>query len=130
LILSLSALPVNFNVQAAKFIAWLLLNSEPEGQNNQVCAYGIGLFWFALQLDPPPSDETLISLATWTLRRADEFYGGYSLGGLPGLQEMAIECQKRSSWERFGHELSLLDFSRHCYEVQGLVTMIGQQLAG
>jgi hypothetical protein len=129
LILSLHALPVDFTPQAVKFLAWLLLNSEPEAQEKQVCAYGIALFWSVLQLRQLVPDETLISLATWTLRRADEFYGSYSLGGLPGLQEMAVECQKRSSWERFGRELSSLDLSGHCHGLQGLVTMIGEQLA-
>jgi len=130
MVLSLRALPVDFNSHAAKFFAWLMLNSEPEGRDNRVCSYGIGLFWFALRLNPPPSDETLISLATWTLRRADELFGKYSLDRLPGLREMAVESQKQTSWERLGRELSLLDVSGHCYELQGLVTKIGEQLAG
>jgi len=130
MILSLRVLPVDINSHAAKFFAWLMLNSEPEGRDNRVCSYGIGLFWFALRLNPPPSDETLISLATWTLRRADELFGRYSLDRLPGLREMAVESQKRSSWERFGRELSSLDLSWHCSELQVLVKMIGEQLTG
>ncbi|MGA2217073.1 MAG: hypothetical protein ABSG51_03255 [Terracidiphilus sp.] len=130
MVLSLRALPVDFNSHAAKFFAWLMLNSEPEGRDNRVCAYGIGLFWFALRLNPSPSDEILISLGTWTLRRADELFGKYSLDRLPGLREMAVESQKQTSWERLGRELSLLDVSGHCYELQGLVTKIGEQLAG
>jgi len=130
MVLSLHALPIDLDVQAAKFIAWLLLNSEPKRRDVRVCAYGVGLFWFALQLDSSPPDADLISLATWTLRCADEFYGRYSLDRLPGLREMAVESQKRSSWERLGRELSLLDVSGHCDELQALVTTIGEQLAG
>jgi hypothetical protein len=130
LILSLHALPVDFTPQAVKFLAWLLLNLEPEGKDKQVCAYGIGLLWFALRLTPPVADGTLISLTKWIVRRTEELYGSYSLGGLPGLQEMVIECQKRESWERLGIAFSDFDLSGRSFALKRLVTTFGEQLAG
>ncbi|MFC5863058.1 hypothetical protein ACFPT7_12200 [Acidicapsa dinghuensis] len=142
--LSLDALPVDFSAQAAKFLAWLLLHSEPEGSDGQVCAYGLGLFWFALKHPAQFTDGSLISLAEWVSLRADELYQSpaselrqadaisdnrTSAPG-DGLREMALHCQKRSSWELLAIKLLDLDLSTRSYDLQARVQMIGEGLLG
>jgi hypothetical protein len=130
LIRSLRALPVDFNPQAVKHLAWLLLRPDPEGRNDQVRVYGVGLLWFALQIIPPVPDETLISLARWVFRRADELDWRPTAGGWSGLREMALNCQKKSSWELLGCEFCNLDLSKRPSDLRVWVQLIGEQLAG
>jgi hypothetical protein len=130
LILSLRDLPVDFASQAVKFLAWLLLNSEPEGQDNQVCAYGIGLLWFALQLAPPAADETLVSLSKWIVRRAEEFYVKLYCESDPYLRRIGIDDPPPSIWELLGIALYDLDLSARSPELREWVGLIGQELAG
>ncbi len=130
LILSLRALPVDFTPQAVTFLAWLLLNSEPEGQDSQVCAYGIGLLWFALQLNSPIPDETLVSLAQWVARRAEEFYVKHYCGSDPYLRRIGIDDPPPSTWELLGIALFDLDLSGRSPELREWVGLIGQELAG
>jgi hypothetical protein len=130
LILSLCALPIDFTMQTVKFLAWLLLHSDPEGRDEQVCAYGIGLFWFALKHPTPFPDDVLISLAQWVTLRAGELYQESPSAGGPGLHEMVIKCQKRSSWERLGLKLLDLDLSVQSSELRAWINVIGKQLLG
>ncbi|MGP8270754.1 MAG: hypothetical protein ACLQLH_11850 [Terracidiphilus sp.] len=130
MILSLRVLPVDFTPQAVKFFAWLLLNSDPEGQDEQVCAYGIGLLWFALQLYPPVPDEMLIALAQWIIRRAKELYADLLLdaGSLP--LRMGVGTPPPSRWESLGAALFELNLSKRRSELRELVELIGLELAG
>jgi hypothetical protein len=128
LILSLCALSVDFNSQALKHFSWLLLHSKPEGRNDQARVYGMGLLWFALQLDPPMPDATLLSLAQWVARRAHELNWRPSSEGRSGLREMVLDCQKGRAWELLGCELSNLDLSQRTPDLQVWVQMIGEQL--
>ncbi|MGA3372158.1 MAG: hypothetical protein ABSC48_10405 [Terracidiphilus sp.] len=130
LILSLRALPVDLNAQAMKHLAWLLLHSDPEGRNDQVRVYGVGLLWFALQVVPPVPDETLTSLAGWVVRRADELDWKPTAGGWSGLREMVLNCQEKSSWELLGCEFCNLDLSGRSSDLRVWVQLIGEQLAG
>jgi hypothetical protein len=130
LILSLRALPVDFTQQAVQFLAWLLLNSEPEGKDNQVCAYGIGLLWFALQLVPPAPDETLVSLAQWVVRRAEEFDVKHYCASDSYLRRLGIDNPPPSIWELLGIALFDLNLSERSLELQEWVGLIGQELAG
>jgi hypothetical protein len=125
LIWSLRALPVDFSAQAIRHLSWLLLHSEPEGQNDQIRSYGVGLLWFALQAASPVPDRTLITLA----RRADEVNWRPS-EGRSGLREMVLDCQKQSAWELLGCELCNLDLSSRSSDLQTWVQMIGEQLVG
>ena len=126
LIMSLQALPVDLNRQAAQHLAWLILNSDPEGKNDSVREYGVALFWFALHLIPHVPDADLIALAPWTVRRADEL--NWFLQGFPGLKAMVIGCQKRTAWEIFGVKLSEFDLSDRSSDLQTWVRLIAEQL--
>jgi len=129
MILSLRVLPVDFTPQAVKFLAWLLLNSEPEGQDEQVCAYAIGLLWFALHLSPAAKDETLIDLAKWIDRRSKELYKDLSSGtdGLP--LRMGVGNPPPSPWKLLGTMLFDLNLSVRSPELRDWVALIGQELA-
>jgi hypothetical protein len=72
LILSLGALPVDFTLQAAKFLAWLLLHTDPDRADGQVCAYGLGLFRCALRHPARFADQKLKRGATGSHGTADE----------------------------------------------------------
>lgn len=130
LILSLRALPVDFTPQAVRFFAWLLANSKPEGSDDQVCAYGIALLWFALLRTPSYDDETLISLVNWIVRRAKELYSEllFDAGQLP--LRMGVGNPPPSPWESLGAGLFDLDLGARAPELKELVQLIGVELAG
>jgi hypothetical protein len=128
LVLSLSALPVDFREEAIKFLSWLMANSEPEGQDGQVCAYGVGLLWFALHRSSPVADEFLIELSEWIAQRADELYGRPYLEGNHGLREMVTLCQRQAAWEMLAVRIAELDLSMRSGELQMWVRLIGEQL--
>jgi len=130
LILSLRILPVDFTSQAVKHLAWLLLHSDPEGRNNQARVYGVGLLWFVLQAVPTVPDKTVMSLAKWLIRRAEELDRRPSDGGSFGLREIVLDCQKKSAWETLGYEFCNLDLSSRAPDLQVWVNLIGEQLAG
>jgi hypothetical protein len=144
LVLSLSAVPVDFTAQAVKSLSWLLLNSDPEGRDKQVCAYGLGLLWFALRNPDSFPDELLGELAQWVDRRANEIFESAAStlrredavsDDVPtpagdGLREMVVSCQNQSSWEQLAIKFIDLDLSARSSEVQMQVQTIGGQLLG
>lgn len=130
LIMSLRVLPVDFNAQATKHLSWLFQCSDPEGRNKHVRVYGAGLLWFALHVIPIVPDKTLISLAKWVFRRADELDWRPTSGGCSGLREMVLNCQKKLSWEILGCVFCDLDLSARSSDLKVWVNVIGEQLAG
>jgi hypothetical protein len=128
LIFSLEALPIDLNQQAARDFAWLMLRSDPEGKNDSIREYGVALLWFALHLKTGVPDEDLISLAQWTVKRADELRWNRSLAEFCGLRQMVVGCQKRSAWELFGVKLSELDLRGRSPDLQTWVQLIAEQL--
>jgi hypothetical protein len=130
LILSLRALPLDFTPHAVKFFAWLLLHSDPEGQDEQVCAYGIGLLWFALHLASPVPDEMLVSLSQWILRRVEEFSTRLYCGSHPYLRKIGFGDLPPSRWELLGTGLFDLDLSARSPELREWIGLIGHELAG
>src|SRR5215831_288717 len=102
LILSLDALGIDLNREAARNFAWLILKSDPGGKNDSLREYGVALLWFALHLGSSVEDDDLIALAVWVVRPADELNWDPRLKEFPGLKAMVIGCQKRSGWEMFG----------------------------
>lgn len=126
LILSLEALPVQFHREAARSFAWLLLRSDPEGKgkwkNESVREYGVALLWFALHMDPRVTDDDLISLAQWTVKRAEE------LAEFDGLRGLVIGCMQRSEWEMLGVKLAELGLGGGSQELQTWVRLIAEQL--
>lgn len=142
LILSLCALPVDFTLPATKSLAWLLLHSDPDGADGQVCAYGLGLFWCALKHSARFADQDLISLAQWVIRRADEIFEspasalrradaaseGGSSGHGDGLRQMVIGCQNQSSWEILALKFFDMDLSSRSSDLQACAQTIGEGL--
>jgi hypothetical protein len=128
LILSLEALPVDLNHQAAANFAWLILNSEPEGMNDSIREYGVALLWFALHLSPRLSDDDLIALAQWVLKRADELKWNRSLAEFSGLKQMVITCQRRSEWEIFAVKFAEIDLSDRSADLPIWVRLLAEQL--
>jgi len=144
LVLSLCVLPVDFAAEAVRFFAWLLAHSEPEGRDAQICAYGIGLFWFALNHSAHFPDESLISLAQWTIHRADELCespesglrraDAVSEGRSPiygdGLREMVLSCQRRSAWEVLALRFMELDLGTRSNELRNCVRVVAEKIIG
>jgi hypothetical protein len=144
MVLSLNELPIDFTAQAVKSLAWLLIDSDPEGADGQVCAYGLGLLWFALRNPESFPDELLGSLVRWidrrankifesaasTLRREDAVSDGVPSPAGDGLREMVIGCQKQSSWEKLTIKFIDLDLSARSTELQMQVQTICGQLLG
>ena len=128
LILSLQALPVDLNRQAAQHLAWLILNCDPEGKDDSMRGYGVALLWFSLHLVPRVPDDDLITVAQWTINRADELNWNPSLKEFPGLKAMVIGCQKRSAWEIFALKLSEGDLSDRSSGLQTWVRLVAEQL--
>lgn len=144
LALSLCELPIDFTVQAARSLAWLLLHSDLEGADGQVCAYGTGLLWFALQHPAYIADQSLISLSQWVTRRADELYetpasalrradavrDGHSSGTGDGLRQIVLSCQKQHAWEVLALKFLDLDLSSRSTDLQDCAHIFGAQLFG
>jgi hypothetical protein len=128
LVLSLDALPVDLKREAARNFAWLILKSDPDGENDSIREYGVALLWFALQLGSAVADEDLIALAEWVVRRADELKWDARVAEFSGLKGMVIGCQKRSAWEVFGVKMAELDLSGRSAELQTWVRLIAEQL--
>jgi hypothetical protein len=128
LVLSLDALPVDLKREAARNFAWLILKSDPDGQNDSIREYGVALLWFALQLKPRVADEDLIALAQWVVRRADELKWDPRVAEFSGLKGMVIGCQKRSGWEIFGVKMAEMDLRGRSVELQTWVRLIAEQL--
>jgi hypothetical protein len=129
LIHSLRVLPVDLTPQAVKFIAWLLANSEPEGVDDQVCAYGIALLWFALNRNPAVDDEVLISLVNWITRRANELYSEFVFDAGPLPLRMGVGNPPPSPWAELGSAIFDLDLSARTPELQAAIQGIGLELA-
>jgi len=113
-----------------RFFAWLLLQIGPEGNDDQVCAYGIALLWFALKRNPPISDEDLLFLAKWIARRARELYAELlSEDGVLPLR-MGVGNPPPSRWDSLGNAFWDLDLINRPSELKELVHQIGLELAG
>lgn len=128
LIWSLRSLPVDFRSMAAQNFSWLILNSEPEGNNHSICGYTVALLWFALQLQPRVPDKALVTLAEWLIRRAEELDWRKS-EYRSSLREVVIDSMsKEKTWELLAAELCDLDLSDRSTDLQTWVQLIGEQL--
>ena len=130
LINSCSALSTDFSRPAFRFLAWLLLHSEPEGSDAEVCYYGIGILWFALHLTTPPLDQDLTLLAKWIIRREKEVRQAWPKPSEHWLLGVGVGNSPPSPWELFGLQLFELDLSGHSAELQEWAKLIGQNLVG
>ena len=128
LLLSLQALPVDLNREAAQLFAWLILNTGPESADDSLREYSVALLWYSLQLGPRIPDADLIAFAQWATRRADELNWNPTLKEFPGLKAMVINCLKRSAWELFAAKLAELDLRDRSPDLQTWVKLIAEQL--
>lgn len=129
LLASLPQLPVNFHSQAAQHFSWLILNSKPECQNEAIREYGVALLWLSLHVTSKVPDETLVSVAQWLIRRADQVNWKRS-ENRSGLREMVLDCMKGRAWELLGVEFCSLDLSSRSPELQASIQLAGEQLCG
>ena len=113
LIESIRRLPVDLNTAASQLFAWLILNSEPEGQNQAIREYGVALLWFFVHAVKIP-DDALEFFAQWLIRRAQEVNWEKS-ENRSGFREMVLDCSKGKAWELLGIELAIstLPVDRH-----------------
>ncbi|MGA7887405.1 MAG: hypothetical protein WCA44_16820 [Acidobacteriaceae bacterium] len=129
LIDSVDTLPVDFDPELVRLLAWMMLHSDLEGRDEQVICYAVGLLWLALNLKTPPSDQHLIELSDWIVRREAEIHDG-----LPSAFDrwlLGIEFDSPPSrWEDLGKRLAALDLSSHSRELADWVQLIGRELAG
>ena len=125
--LSLCVLPVDFTAHAVKFLAWLLLNFDLDGRDDQVCSYAVCLLWFALRQPSPVAAETLISFAEWIVGRANELFVGPP-GGNRGLREMVVTCQKSYSWELLALQFCEIGETLPSTVLQVRIQEIGKQM--
>jgi hypothetical protein len=129
LITSLQGLPAELTRQAVRMVAWKMLQWDLEGSDAEVVAFGVGLLWLALQLNPPPPDHDLVNLAEWIVRREEEItrlprgtFDRWLLG--------IIGVPPPSEWEDLGRDFLVLDLSSHQKQLQEWVMLIGSELAG
>lgn len=130
LTLSLRALPLDVSREAAQFLSWVLLQSDLEGNDDQVLYFAIGVLWFSLHVADPPPDAQLIELCEWIVRREAELAAALPGGFERWLLGIRAAYPPPSPWERLGRELYRLDLSRHSTPLQDWVHLIGSQLAG
>jgi len=130
LTLSLHALPLDVSREAAQFLSWVLLQSDLEGNDDQILYYAIGLLWFSLHLADPPPDAQLIELCEWIVRREAELAAALPGGFDRSLLGIRAAYPPPSPWERLGREFYRLDLSTHSPQLQDWVHLIGSQLAG
>jgi len=128
LVLSLDALGIDLHREAGRDFAWLILRSDPGGNNDSLREYGVALLWVALHPGSFVLEEDLIALSQWVVKRADDLNWDPRLKEFSGLKAMVIECQKRSGWEMLGVKLEELDLSGRSAELQTWVRLIAEQL--
>ena len=57
LLKSIRELPPDFTRYAIQLLAWIMLHSDLEGQDEQAVYCGVGLLWLVLHFDAPPPDD-------------------------------------------------------------------------
>jgi hypothetical protein len=129
LILSLRALPIDLNPQAASFLSWLLLHSDLESNNEALPAYGVGLLWFALQHPGSTHGYALESLANWIIHRSTQLHPNLILepGSLP--LRLGFGNPPPSAWQCLGEVMFDLDLNSYSLELQGYIQLIAAELA-
>jgi hypothetical protein len=129
LIASFDTLGVDFTRETVRLVAWLMLDSGLEGQDEQVVYFGVGMLWLLLHLSNPPSDTSLIHLAEWIVRREEEL--AMTLRGSFDRWLLGVggSSPPPSPWESLGDRLCTLDLSGHRLQLQEWVQLIGSNLA-
>jgi len=136
-ILSARELPIDLSSSATGFLAWLLLNSDLEGRDESICAYGIGLMWFALQTPGSIAngilrhipENALLTLVQWICRRSAELYPELIMGSDCLPVRMGVGNPPPSGWQKLGTLFCDLDLSRCSVRLREMVEEIGLQLS-
>lgn len=126
---SLEALPVDLAQEAVRLIAWKMLHSHLEGPDAQPIYYGIALLWLTLQGSTPASDQGLIDLAEWIVRREEELHRSCRWVFDRWLLGIADDPPP-SPWERLGAKIAILDLNGRAEQLRQRAKLIGDELAG
>ncbi|MBV8113143.1 MAG: hypothetical protein JO300_00250 [Silvibacterium sp.] len=126
---SLEALPIAFAPSAVRLLAWMMLHSDMDGSDEQPIYYGVGLLWLILRYGVDSSDQDLIDLAEWVVRREKEIHNIYPWAFDRWLLGIARDPPP-SPWEHLGARMALLDLGDRAEELKNWVKLIGEELAG
>lgn len=127
---SLEGLPINFNSEAVRLIAWVMLNSNLDGMDAQPIYCGVALLWLALRdRAAPTSDQDLIGLAEWIVQREEEIHKSRPWAFDRWLLGISHDPPP-SPWEHLGERLAMFDLSTRAERLQEWVRLIGSELAG
>ena len=130
LIDSLHLVGAELGERAAAFLAWLLLRFEPDQEDEDVCFFGVGLLWFALQLPSPAPADTIVSLSKWIVAREKQLPRHNTRLASRWMLGTNLFDQRSSAWERLGRALEELDLSGRSPVAREWVMKIGRELAG
>jgi hypothetical protein len=126
---SLEALPTDFTQNTVSLLAWKMLHSDLDREDEQTIYYGIGLLWLALHLSTSPSDQELIKLAEWIVCREEEIHRNRRWAFNRWLLGIANDPPP-SPWERLGLRLANASLSGYTDQLRDWVRLIGVELAG
>jgi hypothetical protein len=129
LINSIETLPIDVTSQAVRMLAWIMSHSDLEGQDEQLIYCGVGLLWLVLHLEAPPSDQDLIELSAWIVRREAEIHKVRPWAFDRWLLGIGHDPPP-SPWESLGENLSQLELGHHQKELQDWAKLIGDELSG
>ena len=126
---SIEGLPIDFAPDAVRLIAWLMLNSDLEGLDEQPIYCGVALLWLSLQGSAPTADQDLICLAEWIVRREEEIHKSRHWAFDRWLLGISHDPPP-SPWEHLGEQLAMIDLSGRAEQLRECVKVIGSELAG
>jgi hypothetical protein len=126
---SFEGLPINFVPDAVRLIAWLMLNSDLDGMDEQSIYCGVALLWLTLQGSATTPDQDLICLAEWIVRREQEIHKSRHWAFDRWLLGISHDPPP-SPWERLGERLAMVDLSSRAEQLREWVKLIGSELAG
>ncbi|HEV2323195.1 MAG TPA: hypothetical protein VGS10_04490 [Terracidiphilus sp.] len=126
---SLGELPVDFAPDAIRLIAWLMLNSDLDGMDEQPIYCGVALLWLVLHGGASALDQDLICLAEWIVRREEEIHKSRHWAFDRWLLGISHDPPP-SPWEHLGEQLAIVDLSSRSEQLREWVKLIGSELAG
>lgn len=126
---SLEALPIDFETNAVRLLAWIMFHSDLDGADAQPIYYGVALLWLTLKSRVPAADQDLINLAEWIVRREEELHKQCRWAFDRWLLGIAHDPPSLQ-WERLGSRLALLNLNGRLEQLKDWVKLIGDELAG
>jgi hypothetical protein len=126
---SLAALPIDLTEYAVRLVASMMIHSDLDGMDEQPIYYGVALLWLILQGSKAASDQDLINLADWIVRREEEIHNRRPWAFDRWLLGIAHDPPP-SPWERLGARIATLDLNGRRKQLQEWAKLIGEELAG